>query len=110
MVRLTAMLKNKTNEGLPMTVALIGIPSGLSAQLWQLKELQEKGKVDFYEIRKNYVLFYYRALAPDAQHEIALDLKAEIPGDYEAPASSAYLYYTNEWKDWTGGERVVIKR
>ncbi|MBC7920476.1 MAG: TonB family protein [Ferruginibacter sp.] len=107
-VRLTTTLKNQTDQGLPMTVALVGIPSGLSAQPWQLKELREKGRVDFYEVQKNYVVFYYRSLAPAAQHEIVLDLKAEIPGTYEAPASSAYLYYTNEFKTWAGGERVVI--
>ncbi|MCH8317898.1 MAG: TonB family protein, partial [Bacteroidetes bacterium] len=108
-VRFNAILRNTTNEGLPFTVALVGIPSGLSAQPWQLKELQEKGKIDYYEVKKNYIIFYFRELAPDTQYTISLDLKAEIKGDYEAPASSAYLYYTNEFKYWTGGDRVIIK-
>lgn len=109
-IRLSTILKNKVNEGLPMTVALVGIPSGLSPQPWQLKELQEKKLVDFYEIRHNYVVFYFRELAPRAIHRIHLDLKAEIPGTYEAPASTAYLYYTNEFKDWEAGERVEISK
>jgi len=37
-----------------------------------------------------------------------LDLKAEMPGEFEAPASSGYLYYTNEFKDWDSVETVVI--
>jgi len=109
-LRLTSILKNKTATGLPMTIAIIGIPSGLSAQPWQLKELQEKKLMDFYEVNKNYIVFYYRDLAPSESHTINLDLKAEIPGTYEAPASSAYLYYTNEFKDWEVGSKVVIGR
>jgi alpha-2-macroglobulin-like protein len=107
-VRLTTRLRNKTAEGVPMTVALVGIPSGLSPQPWQLKEMQEKGLVDFYEVRKNYVVFYYRELGPQALHQLQLDLKAEVPGVYQAPASSAYLYYTPEFKDWEGGEKVEV--
>jgi hypothetical protein len=109
-VRLTTKLRNKSTLGLPMTVALIGIPSGLSPQPWQLKELQEKGKVDFYEVRQNYVVFYFRELSPKALHEINLDLKAEIPGTYQAPSSRAYLYYTSEHKDWEGGENIQISQ
>jgi TonB-dependent SusC/RagA subfamily outer membrane receptor len=109
-VRLTTILKNKTDKGLPMAVALVGIPSGLSLQPWQLKELQEKHIFDYYEIRNNYVIFYYKSLNANAQHEINLDLKAEIPGNYQAPASTAYLYYTSEFKDWEGGEKIKIDK
>lgn len=55
-VRLTAILKNKTKEGLPMTVAIIEIPAGLSAQPWQLKELKKKKVFDFYEISNGNVV------------------------------------------------------
>ncbi len=109
-VRLTTVLKNTTTEGLPMTMVIVGIPAGLSAQPWQLKELTEKKKVDFYEIRDNNIFFYYRQLLPDETREINLDLKAEIAGEYEAQASSAYLYYTNEFKVWSAPEKITIKR
>jgi hypothetical protein len=109
-LRLTTTLKNRTAQGQPMTVALVGIPSGLSPQPWQLKELQERGAFDFYEVRRNYVVFYYRQLAPNAVRTVHLDLKAEVPGTYEAPASTAYLYYTSEHKDWEGGEKVEVSR
>lgn len=108
-VRLTAVLKNKTNEKLPMTLAVIGIPAGLSVQPWQLKELQEKEVFDFYEIMNGNVVIYYREMAPGGQHNINLDLKAEIPGSYVGGASSAYLYYTNEYKHWVSGNSIVIK-
>ena len=107
-VRLSVELSNKTNEGQPMTVAIIGIPAGLTAQPWQLKELQEKEIVDYYETSGNNIILYYRDLAPNEIKKVNLDLKAEIPGTYEAPASSAYLYYTNEHKIWTSLKQIEI--
>lgn len=107
-VRLTVSLKNKRDAALPMTVAVIGIPAGLSAQPWQLKELQEKGTFDFYEIMEGNLVIYYRELAPNGNYSVNLDLKAEIPGTYTGAASSAYLYYTNEYKHWVQGNLITI--
>lgn len=107
-VRLSATLSNKTTEGQPMTMAIIGIPAGFSAQPWQLKEMQEKGVFDFYEIIGNNIASYYRSLAPQAIKQLNFDLKAEIPGEYVASASSAYLYYTSEHKDWKGLTAIKI--
>ncbi|RAW00932.1 TonB-dependent receptor plug domain-containing protein [Pseudochryseolinea flava] len=108
-VRLMCELANITNEGLPMTVALVAIPAGLSAQPWQLKELQEKGLFDFYEVIGNKLAFYYRGLTPRAKIDINLDLKAEVPGTYESSASCAYLYYADEFKHWVKGTSVRIE-
>lgn len=109
-VRLTTKVSNKEDKGMPMTMAVVGIPSGLSAQPWQLKELQEKGTIGFYEITDNFVVFYFRDLAPNASHTINLDLKAEVPGEFEAPATSGYLYYTNEYKCWSNTGSITIKK
>jgi TonB-dependent SusC/RagA subfamily outer membrane receptor len=108
-VRLVANVRNVHKEGVPMTVALIGIPAGLSLQPWQLKELQEKGVVDFYEIIGDKLAVYYRELEPLANRTINLDLKAEVGGNYTGTASCAYLYYTDEFKDWVRGNRVQIR-
>lgn len=108
-LRVTAVLKNKTSEGLPMTMAIVGLPAGLSPQPWQLKELQEKKVVDFYEVSGSEVVFYYRQMKPDERKTINLDCKAEIPGFYTAPASRGYLYYTNEYKVWTSLKPVSIQ-
>ncbi|MCE9573460.1 MAG: carboxypeptidase regulatory-like domain-containing protein [Deltaproteobacteria bacterium] len=97
---LRAHVENRTADGIPMTIARIGIPGGAVFQTWQLKELVDQGKVDFYETRPREVILYWRALAPKAAHDIDLKLLAAVPGTYEAPASSAYLYYTAEDKAW----------
>ena len=65
---------------------------------------------DYYEIVGNNIAVYYRGMGPNAVKEINLDLKAEMPGEYDAPASSAYLYYTNEFKTWSGLNKVTIKK
>nr|WP_321409068.1 TonB-dependent receptor plug domain-containing protein [uncultured Carboxylicivirga sp.] len=108
LVRLSAQLKNKTRSGLPMTIAMVGIPSGLSVQPWQLKKMQEENVFDYYEIHQNYLVLYYREMPSSVVKTINLDLKAEVAGTYTAPASCAYLYYTKEHKDWQKGEQIKI--
>jgi TonB-dependent SusC/RagA subfamily outer membrane receptor len=107
-VRLTAKLKNTTAEGIPMTLAVIGIPAGLSVQPWQLREMKEKGVFDFYEMIDGNLVVYYREMAPGAEVTLYFDLKAEVPGEFLGAASSAWLYYTNEFKYYTKGERIII--
>jgi hypothetical protein len=109
-VRMTATITNKMNTEVPSTMAIIGIPAGFTVQPWQLKEMMEKNVFDYYELKGNNIAVYYRGMAPNAVKEINLDLKAEMPGVYDAPASSAYLYYTNEFKTWSGMDKVTIKK
>jgi hypothetical protein len=108
-IKLHAHVENKTAAGAPMTLARIGIPGGLVFQTWQLKELRDKGLVDFYETRPREVILYWRGMAPSAKHDIDLDLLAATPGIYEAPATSAYLYYTSEDKAWTAPVKVQVE-
>ena len=109
-VRLTATVDNRTDEGQPMAIARIGLPGGLAPQTWQLEELREQGLVDFYETRPREVALYFRDLAPGEVHTVPLDLVAEVAGSYTAPASQAYLYYTDEHRSWVAGTEVVITR
>jgi hypothetical protein len=107
-VRLTAKLKNKSNQAQASTVALIGIPTGLSLQAWQIKALQAQKKVDYIELMEEYVVLHYRDLEPNEEHLIHLDLKTEFVGFSQAPSSCAYLYYHNELKNWSAGAEVEV--
>ncbi len=109
-VTLRAHIENKTAEGIPMTLARIGLPGGTVFQTWQLKELKDKGLIDFYETRPREVILYWRAMAPSAKKDIDLNLLAAVPGTYEAPASSTYLYYTAEDKAWSPPVAISIER
>jgi alpha-2-macroglobulin-like protein len=108
-VKLRARVENMTKDGQPMTLARIGIPGGLTFQTWQLKELRDKGLIDFYETRPREVILYWRSMAPSAKKDVELDLIASTPGAYEAPASSTYLYYTAEDKTWVAPVKVTIE-
>jgi TonB family protein len=109
-LRLNVEITNRTAKGLPMSIAKIGIPAGLSVQPWQLKEMQEKKLFDFYEITDNYLIVYYRAFAPGEKKILHFDLKAEVPGNFNSPASCTYLYYTDEFKDWYGAGNVLVEK
>lgn len=109
-VRVVAKLESTSAQGLPMALARIGVPGGLASQTWQLKELVDKKTIDFFETREREVIVYFRALPPKAVKEIALDLVANVPGTYTAPASSAYLYYTAEEKAWASPIRLRVDR
>jgi len=90
-------------------MAIVGIPAGLNLQPWQLRELIDKELVDYYEIFDGNIVFHWTEMAANAVHEINLDLKADIPGTFIAPASSAYLYYDNEAVSWADGQKVNIE-
>ena len=53
-------------------------------------------------------MFYWRTFKASETKTIRLDLKADIAGEYKAPASTAYLYYGDEYKTWTKGNAIKI--
>ncbi len=109
-VKMHVSVRNLTTAGVPMTLARVGIPGGLTFQTWQLDELKKKGVIDFYETRAREVVLYFRSMQPSASKELQLALMATVPGTYVAPASRAYLYYTDEHVRWSEPVRVEVVR
>ncbi|MCF8312151.1 MAG: carboxypeptidase regulatory-like domain-containing protein [Saprospiraceae bacterium] len=107
-LRLTTSIINRPADAVPNPIAIVGIPAGLSVQPWQLKEMSDRKLFDFYEIKDSYVVFYFRGMGAGEVKNLNLDLKADVPGEYEAPASAAWLYYSNDAVVWSKPERVVI--
>lgn len=104
----TAIVSNNTKDVLPSPVAIIGLPGGLEPRHDQLKELVKKGTIDAYEVRGREVVLYWRTLPGNAKVSVPLSLIAAVPGTYTGPASRAYLYYTDEHKQWVDGVQVEI--
>jgi hypothetical protein len=102
------VVTNKSKEVIPNPVAIIGLPGGLEPRHDQLKELVKKGTIDSYEVLGREVVLYWRTLAGDAKVNVPISLIAAIPGTYTGPASRAYLYYTDEYKQWVDGLNVEI--
>jgi hypothetical protein len=106
--RLEIEVQNKDNRQVSNPIARIGIPGGLTPEPWQLKELVEKKAIDYYEIFGNELVFYFRKLNANETRKINIDLKAIVPGNYQGVASSAYLYYENEHKNWNQGIQIEV--
>jgi uncharacterized protein YfaS (alpha-2-macroglobulin family) len=100
---------NRTSETVPTPIAIIGIPGGLEVRHDQLKELVKSGKIAAYEVLGREVVLYWRALDKEARVDLPLSLVAAVPGKYTGPASRAYLYYTDEHKQWSEGLKVEIE-
>jgi alpha-2-macroglobulin-like protein len=102
-------LSNKTPQGLPMTMACVAIPAGCQVAPAELRRLMETKTVDFYETRGNRLFFYFRQMAPSETRKINVTLSPILKGSYQASASSAYLYYTAERKNWAPGLDLVVE-
>jgi len=109
-VRLVARVTNDTDDGQPMTVAVLGLPAGLEVRPDQLGELKDARVIDHYETRGRELVCYWRSLAPRKSIELNLDLVAAVPGRYTGPASHVYLYYTSEQKCWNEPLTIEISR
>jgi len=102
------LVENKTAFAVRTPIAIVGLPGGLEPRHDQLKELIKLGTIDAYEVRGREIVLYWRAMAANAKVQVPLSLIAAVPGTYTGPASRAYLYYTDEHKDWTDGMHVEI--
>jgi hypothetical protein len=101
-------IANNSDHVIPTPVAIVGIPGGLEVRHDQLKELVKSGKIDAYEVMGREVVLYWRYLKAKDHFDLPLSLVAAVPGTYTGPASRAYLYYTDEYKNWAPGMKVVI--
>jgi hypothetical protein len=101
-------ISNKSDQPIPTPVAIVGIPGGLEVRHDQLKELVKSGKIDAYEVIGREVVLYWRYIKPNDKFDLPLSLIAAVPGIYTGPASRAYLYYTDEFKNWAPGLKVSI--
>ncbi|MFN8288096.1 MAG: carboxypeptidase-like regulatory domain-containing protein [Chitinophagales bacterium] len=108
-VRMDVSLTNKASIKVATPMVVVNIPSGLSLQSWQLKELKEKQQFDYYETEGNQLRLYFYGFAANEQRKISLDLKTEVKGDYRAQASSAYLYYNDNERQYVEGTHITIQ-
>lgn len=107
--RMTVTITNKINGQLPMTIAKIGIPAGLTLQNALLKDLIDKKQVSYYEIFDNYLVLYWEHFNAGETKTINLDLKAEFAGTYTGKSSNVYLYYMPEARYWNQGITTKIE-
>ena len=117
-VRLTAQVENKSGKGQGMTVAIIGLPAGLTLpeDMKQLKDMArlrdngtKRGDIDAWETRGRELILYWRDLAPEKKIEVNVQLICRVPGEYQGTASRAYLYYNADTKCWVEPMKMGIR-
>lgn len=108
-VRYEVQLENLNAEEGYAPMIQLALPAGLQWQLWQLKEMTEQGKIDYYEMHGPYLVLYFGKIAARETLKLDFDLIAVAPGHYQAPAASAYLYYQDHAKSWVPGIDIQIR-
>ncbi len=109
-VSLEVQLVNATDRGLPMTVAIVGLPAGMEVRLERLEALRRSGELDAYQVRAGELVCTWRSFAPKRTAIVQLDLAAVIPGKFTAPASRTYLNDAPERKHWVEPLAIEITR
>jgi hypothetical protein len=115
-VRLNVHVENASSKGQGMTVAILGLPGGLTVpeDMKQLKDYTrvpnngERPLVSAFELRGRELVLYWRDLAPDQKIDVPIDLICRVPGEYSGPASRAYLYYNADLKYWVEPLKITI--
>jgi alpha-2-macroglobulin-like protein len=99
---------NLTDQTVPTPIAIVGLPGGLEVRYDQLKELVKADRIAAYEVRGREVILYWRDMQARESAQIPLSVVAAVPGTYTGPASRAYLYYSDEFKQWSEGMKVRV--
>jgi hypothetical protein len=117
-VELSVKVENRSEQGQAMTVAIIGLPAGvtLPEDLKELKDMArmrehgtKPGLISAWEIRGRELVLYWREMAPHQHIDLALQLVCRVPGSYRGPASRAYVYYNADHKRWVEPLEIQIK-
>ncbi len=77
--------------------------------MWQLKAMQDRGQIDYYEVREPYLVIYFETIEAKEAISLDFDLTAIVPGHYQAPSATAYLYYQDDAKSWAPGATVQVE-
>ena len=54
------------------------------------------------------VVLYWRGMDAGQSIQLPIQVIAAVPGEYTGPASRAYLYYTDENKQWSEPIKVRV--
>lgn len=108
-VGIRVRVHNRTDQGQPMAIANVGLPAALEVPTEVLDALQKSGAFEFWEIRGRTLSFYWRDLAPSAEHSFVVDCLGKLPGTTTAPAANAYLYYTPDMRRWAAPFTVRVE-
>jgi hypothetical protein len=114
-VRLTTVLENRAAKAQGKTVAVVGLPSGLTLPEMnkQLQEFEKEvdrsaARISAWELRGRDLIFSWHEVAPNAKVQLDIDLTCRLPGRYRGSASRAYMASDSEHKSWADPLAIII--
>jgi Alpha-2-macroglobulin family/MG2 domain len=115
-VRLGVRLQNTSDRAQGSAVAVVGLPAGLSVASGQQEQLAKgqgkdagKASIPGVEVRGRELILRWNGLAPRQVLEVPVDLVGRVPGEYQGPASRAYLTSEPGRITWVEPLRAVIE-
>lgn len=107
-VKLHAMLENVSANAQGTTVAILGLPAGLSLENTDQLNKLAKSRISAWELRGRELVVYWRELPAGAKVAFDIDLECKYPGVFHGPASQAYAVYDSEHVTWHEPLRITI--
>ncbi len=113
-IRMTAVLENRATVAQGPTVAVVGLPAGLSVTDNRKQRADFAygaggvARPDTWEVHGRELVLYWREVAPGAKLQVDVDLTTRLSGRYRGPASRAYLYHDATSRTWAEPLSIII--
>jgi CD109 antigen len=92
-----------------MVVVDISVPTGFAAVNDSLAKLLEQKKIKRYDVAGRKVIVYIEDMSPGDTVSFAFQAQALYPVKAKSTVSSAYSYYTPDWRGETLGQAVTVQ-
>ncbi|HEY1047694.1 MAG TPA: alpha-2-macroglobulin family protein [Bacteroidia bacterium] len=107
-VQFNYQLSNTQNTGLPQTVIVIPLSSGIEVSPDQLRALRDMNQCDYYEIKNSQLILYYAELGPGEVRNIPITFKVLCNGTFTVPEPKAYIYYQSELCAFGSAQTIYV--
>ncbi len=92
-----------------MVVVDISVPTGFAAVDESLAKLLEQHKIKRYDVAGRKVIVYIEDMSPGDKVSLSFQARALYPVKAKSTVSSAYSYYTPDWRGETLSEAVTVQ-
>jgi hypothetical protein len=109
-VGLAIEVSNATEQVVRLPVVEIGLPAGLEPRAEQLPPLKKLDTIDQFAVHGRRLAFYWQSFEGRKKTAFRLDLAATVVGQFQGPASTAYLHPAPDAKSFAAPLRVEVVR
>jgi uncharacterized protein YfaS (alpha-2-macroglobulin family) len=103
------VVKNGSQEVLPMVLVDLPIPPGFEVERSAFAQLVTAGKIEKYQVTPRNVIVYLRSLPAASELEIAYSLRGTMVVKVASPPAVAYEYYAPERRATSGTTELMVE-